>query len=38
MTNADIDKERKRKNHPSEKIAKFDVIETWLQQLPKPVF
>ena len=38
FANADIDKERKRKNHISEKITKFDVIETWLQLLPKPVF
>ena len=38
FTNADIDKERKRKNHFSEKVAKFDAIETWLQQFPKPVF
>ena len=37
VTNADVDKERKRKKSLSEKIAKFDVIETWLQQLPKPV-
>ena len=37
FANADTDKERKRKNNISEKITKFDVIETWLQQLPKPV-
>ena len=38
FTNADIDKGREGKNHLSEKITKLDVIETWLQQLPKPVF
>ena len=37
FTNADVDKERKRKKSLSGKIASFDVIETWLQQLPKPV-
>lgn len=38
FVNADTDQERTRKNPISDKIAKFDVIETWLQQLPKPVF
>ena len=38
FANADVDKERKSKDHISEKIAKFDAIETWLQQLSKPVF
>lgn len=37
VTNADVDNERKRKKRLSDKIVKFDVIETWLQQLPKPV-
>lgn len=37
FTNADVDNERKRKKRLSEKTVKFDVIETWLQQLPKPV-
>ena len=37
LTNAEVDRERKSKKSLSEKITKFDVIETWLQQLPKPV-
>lgn len=38
FANADIDKQRKRKDDISEKISKFDAIETWLQQLSKPAF
>ena len=38
FTNADTDKDKKRKNNLSERTTKLDVVETWLQQLPKQVF
>lgn len=37
FSNADTDKQRKRKNDIPEKAAKFDAIGMWLQHLSKPV-